>query len=68
VKRAALFAALALAAAGCGAQKMKNQYKVTRFNPWEVGVSCENGADPTTKNVSGVLIVSCGNNVYRNEP
>ncbi len=44
------------------ASSMKTIYKVTKLSPTVLGISCPlNNADPTVvKNISGVLLVSCG--------
>jgi hypothetical protein len=42
------------------ADKPKSIYKVFRFTPNEVGISCQNGADPTGRKVGDILIISCG--------
>jgi hypothetical protein len=44
------------------ADKVKSVYKVTRLSPTVLGVSCPgNGGDPAViRNVSGVLLISCG--------
>jgi hypothetical protein len=61
---------LILATAGYAAEeKLKSQYKLFRFNAFEIGITCLNGGDPAYKHlaggVNGILVVSCGNNVNR---
>lgn len=42
-------------------QKPKNVYKLTKLSTSEAIVTCQNGADPAIKRVSGdSIIVSCG--------
>ena len=41
-------------------EKPKNVYKLFHFSPTEVGISCQNGADPTGRKVGDLVIISCG--------
>ena len=50
-----LFAGFALAQS-----KPKSIYKVFHFSANEVGITCQNGADPTGRKVGDILIISCG--------
>lgn len=54
-----LTAVLILAVAGLAAE-VKTIYKVHRFNASEIGISCQNGADPTGRKVGDIVIISCG--------
>jgi len=63
--RKTLFVAslLAVFAAGVYAQataKTKYIYKLSRLSESEVGISCQNGGDPTGTKVGDTLIISCG--------
>jgi hypothetical protein len=35
-------------------------YKVTKLSLTEVGISCNNGGDPTGRKIGDTLIISCG--------
>jgi hypothetical protein len=54
--------ALLLLCALCVAaeERQKSIYKITRLSTTEVGISCLNGADPTSKKFGNVVIMSCG--------
>ncbi len=54
---------LALSTIALGAERARSYYKVSHISQTVVGISCPgNGGDPTVvENVSGVLLVSCGN-------
>jgi len=41
-------------------EKPKNVYKLFHFSPTEIGISCQNGADPTGRKVGDLVIISCG--------
>lgn len=59
-----ILAVLLLAVAANAADspaKPKKVYKVTGLSATEALITCQNGADPTFKNVTGnVVVVSCG--------
>jgi hypothetical protein len=62
-KRKTLFVASLLAVFALGAyakDKVEYIYKLSRLSVSEVGVSCQNGGDPTVTKVGDTLIVSCG--------
>jgi hypothetical protein len=40
--------------------KPKYIYKLFRLNPSELGIVCQNGADPTGTKVGDMVIISCG--------
>ena len=35
-------------------------YKITPQNRYEVGISCNNGADPTGTKIGDMVVISCG--------
>jgi hypothetical protein len=41
-------------------EKPKNVYKLFHFSPTEIGITCQNGADPTGRKVGELVIISCG--------
>jgi hypothetical protein len=51
---------LAVFAVGAYATATKYIYKLSRLSESEVGISCQNGGDPTVTKVGDTLIVSCG--------
>lgn len=51
---------LLLVTGAFAAERMQTLYKLTRLSPTEVGIFCENGADPTGNKVGNTLIISCG--------
>lgn len=57
----AILAGLVLATAVYANDKPKNVYKVTKLTTSEVILTCQNGADPTFKNLTGnAVMLSCG--------
>ena len=44
----------------CWGESKKYILNYKRLSTTEVGVSCENGADPTGKKFGNTLIISCG--------
>jgi hypothetical protein len=64
MKRLALVIGFSLIfAVGLYAGESRAVYRVLRFSPYQVGIYCTNGGDPTVLgNPSGkVLEISCGN-------
>jgi len=59
IKKLAI-ALLSLAAVAYAADRAKNVYKLSHLSETEVGISCQNGADPTGQKVGNTLIISCG--------
>jgi hypothetical protein len=56
-----ILASLLLASAVYANDKPKNVYKLTHLSASEAIVTCQNGADPTFKNLTGnAVLVSCG--------
>jgi hypothetical protein len=49
-----------LAVAANAQTRAKYIYKLFRLNPAEVGIVCQNGADPTGTKVGDMVIISCG--------
>lgn len=58
--RKTLAAVLILTGCAIASEKMVTVYKLTKMSPTEVGIYCQNGADPTGKKIGEVLIISCG--------
>lgn len=40
--------------------KPKNVYKLFHLSTTEIGITCQNGADPTGRKVGDLVIISCG--------
>jgi hypothetical protein len=40
--------------------KAKTIYKLLRISQTEIGITCQNGADPTGRKVGDLVIISCG--------
>jgi len=56
-----IFISLVFSAGGFANDKPKNVYKLTHLSANEAIVTCQNGADPTIKNITpNALLVSCG--------
>jgi hypothetical protein len=51
---------LLFAVAVFAGDKPKNIYKVFHLSPSEIGISCQNGADPSGRKVGDLVIISCG--------
>lgn len=61
VRIAALFVlSLSFFALGAHADKPKNLYKIMHISQSQVGVVCQNGADPTGVKMGELLVISCG--------
>ena len=42
-----------------GNPKTKNIYKTFHISPSDIGITCQNGVDPTGRKVGDILIISC---------
>jgi len=51
---------LLFAVAVFAGEKPKNVYKLFHLSPTEIGVTCQNGADPSGRRVGDLVIISCG--------
>jgi hypothetical protein len=50
---------LLFAVAVFAGEKPKNVYKLFHLSATEIGVTCQNGADPTGRKVGELVIISC---------
>jgi len=41
-------------------ERPKNVYKIFHLSPTEIGITCQNEADPTGRKVGDLVIISCG--------
>jgi hypothetical protein len=61
IKKTILASLLFTAVCYAQSSKPKNVYKLTHLSPSEAIITCQNGADPTFKNLTGnAVMVSCG--------
>ena len=51
---------LMIGSAAIASERAKNVYKTTHLSTTQVGISCQNGADPTGRKIGDLLIISCG--------
>jgi hypothetical protein len=56
----AVFTLLVATVAVFAADKPKNIYKLFHLSTTEIGITCQNRADPTGRKVGELVIISCG--------
>lgn len=59
-QRQLLLLMVVLAGSLNASDRPKAEYKVLRIDTTQVGISCQNGADPTGYKVGHLLVISCG--------
>ena len=55
-----LVLALLTVSTAYAAERVATVYKISRMSSTEVGISCNNGADPTGTKVGNTVVMSCG--------